>query len=39
MRHVFCNIPLKAFLECQMPKDESTPLAAIKTYSFDAAGS
>ena len=41
MKYVFCNIPLKsfpAFLEGQISKDESTPLLAIKAYSFDVEG-
>ena len=41
MKYVFCNITLKAFpafFEGQISKDESTPLVAVKTYSFDVEG-
>ena len=34
MRYVFCDIPLKAFLEGQMSKDKSTHLVAIKNIIF-----
>ena len=34
IRYIFCKEPLKVFLEGQMSEDESTPLPAIKHYSF-----
>ena len=39
MKYVFCDIPLKAFLEGQISKDKSTPLVVLKKYSFDMTGS
>ena len=34
IRYKFCNKPFKAFLKCQMSKDKSTPLLAIKNLLF-----
>ena len=33
IRYIFCNKPFKAFHECQMSKDKSNPLLAIKMWS------
>ena len=34
IRYIFCKEALKVFLEGQMSEDKSTPLLAIKHYSF-----